>query len=88
MTGKEIAISMARLKKRLSGFSSGSSRKPMKRKPSSSKWVTGVAQFLLQIADDKQTHAELIAHADDVAVDLGEERKLQQDDLRNAALDE
>jgi hypothetical protein len=41
MTGNEMAISMARLKKRLSGFSSGSSRKPMKRKPSSSKCVTG-----------------------------------------------
>ena len=47
----------------------------------------GMAQFLLEIAHDEQPHAEMIADADDVTVDLGEERKLQHDDLRHPALD-
>lgn len=48
----------------------------------------GMAQFLLEIADDKQPDTEVIANANDMAVDLSEERKLQHDDLRDAALDD
>src|SRR5437867_11125864 len=40
----------------------------------------------LQIADDEEPDAELIADANNIAVDLGGERKLQQNDLGDATL--
>ena len=43
-------------------------------------------ELFLQIADDEEPDAELIADANNVAVDLGEERKLQQNDLGDATL--
>ena len=46
----------------------------------------GMPQLFLQIADYDEPDAELIANANDIAVDLGEERELQQNDLGNAEL--
>ena len=41
----------------------------------------GMAEFFLEVAQDQKPDAELIAGLDDVAIDLGEERELEQDDL-------
>ncbi len=46
----------------------------------------GMPQLFLQIADNDEPDAELIANANDIAVDLGEERELQQNDLGDAEL--
>lgn len=45
-----------------------------------------MSQLFLQIADNEQPDAELIADANNIPVDLGEERKLQQNDLGDAEL--
>ena len=47
-----------------------------------------MAQFFFEIADDEETNTEVIADADDVAVDFREERELQHDDLRDAVLND
>ena len=79
---------MARLKKRLSGFSKRLFPQADETESVIFEMRNRVAQFFLEIADDEQADAEMIAHADDVAVDLGEERKLEHDDLRDPALDD
>ena len=45
-----------------------------------------MSQLFLQIADNEQPDAELIADANNIAVDLGEEGKFQQNDLGDAKL--
>ena len=48
----------------------------------------GMAQFLLEIADDEEPHADAVADLNDVAIASVEERELQHDHLRDAALDD
>src|SRR5678815_1822738 len=48
----------------------------------------GMTQFLLQIADDQKPNTQVVADADNMAVDLGEEREFQHNDLRYAAFDD
>ena len=40
-----------------------------------------VAQLFLQVADDQESHAELVAGGDEVAVQLGELGELEHDHL-------
>ena len=77
---------MLRLMTWLNGFSSASSRKPMKRMPSSSMNVSGRPQRSGRFATIKQADAELVASFDEEVLLIRGGGHLRADDLRDSVL--